>query len=325
MVVWNLQEDEIAFIMVLRPLWRLLETLYGPNCKSEIEVSEADLHAGQYLTESPRQSPRHGRQPQNRRRGRNQGKGGLKGQKGSYASQGPAQTAQPLAPPPPAPWMSMPAAPGTSASSATAAEKRLNEVLGLLNRQDQDALSSDLQAFVQKESAKQTKVNAKQLHSAVDVLTEAEKAMDAALNARTNLQIASWRTFLAASLATWRDYTDQFQTQEAQCQADIQAAQEASNKAKANFDTQKPKADDAHVISDDEEANAQAAQVSTTRILSGLENMTNSLTELSAQAEQEHQEAQRRSKRPRRGDNKDVITVDMAEEGDAPPFGGPGH
>ncbi|CAL1150243.1 unnamed protein product, partial [Cladocopium goreaui] len=221
---------------------------------------------------------------------------------------GPAQTAQPLAPPPPppisgpnavrAPWMSMPAAPGTSASSATAAEKRLNEVLGLLNKQDQDALSSDLQAFVQKESAKQTKVNAKQLHSAVDVLTEPEKAMDAALNARTNL-IASWRTFLAA--------------------------QEALNKAKANFDTQKPKADDAHVISDDEEANAQAAQVSTTRILSGLESMTNSLTELSAQAEQEHQEAQRRSKRPRRDDNKDVITVDMAEEGDAPPFGGPGH
>lgn len=125
---------------------------------------------------------------------------------GIYASQGPAQTAQPLAPPPPppisgpnavrAPWMSMPAAPGTSASSATAAEKRLNEVLGLLNKQDQDALSSDLQAFVQKESAKQTKVNAKQLHSAVDVLTEPEKAMDAALNARTNL-IASWRTFLA--------------------------------------------------------------------------------------------------------------------------------
>jgi hypothetical protein len=53
----------------------------------------------------------------------------------------------------------------------------------------------------------------------VDVLADAEKAMDAALNSRTNL-ISSWRTFLAASFVTSKEYTEQFQQQEAKCQED---------------------------------------------------------------------------------------------------------
>lgn len=216
----------------------------------------------------------------------------------------------------------MPAAPGTSSSSAV--EQRLNQVMTLLNKQSHEALSPDLQVFMQQESAKITKVNAKQLHSAVDVLTNAEKAMDAALNSRTNL-IASWRTFIATSLQTWQDYTAQFQKQEAKCQEEIQAAKIALEKAKADFNSKKPASGkgEAQVISDDEEVKIPPAKESSARILAGLEQMTSSLTELSVQAELDHQEDQRR-KRPRKGlTNEENMDAEPNEGGSH--FGEPGH
>ena len=88
--------------------------------------------------------------------------------------------------------------------------------MSLLQKQDQEAVGTDLQAFVQKEEANAKKGTAKQLHSAVHDMTKAEKAMDAAINSRTNL-LASWRAFLAASLTTWKEYTEQFQQQEKKC------------------------------------------------------------------------------------------------------------
>ena len=216
----------------------------------------------------------------------------------------------------------MPTAPGTTKpASETAAEKKFNEVMNLLNKQSPDTLSSDLQVFVQKEGALATKVSAKQLHSAVDVLADAEKAMDAALNSRTNL-ISSWRTFLAASFVTWKEYTEQFQQQEAKCQEEIRNAREVLEKAKQDFEQKKPRPEkeEAHFISDDEDAKDEVAKESTQRILSGLQHMTNNLTELSAQAEFEFQEAQRR-KRPRKTSKGDEATP--AEDGAH--FGAPGQ
>lgn len=305
---------------------------YGKQTYAQSHATSSTPWSGQAQDwpQSPRQSPRNARQP--RRRGRNQGKGGgAKGQQGK-TQQGNAQTAQQMAPPPPpplggphavaAPWTTMPTAPGTNKpATETAAEKKFNEVMNLLNKQSPDTLPSDLQVFVQKEGAIATKVSAKQLHSAVDVVADAEKAMDAALNSRTNL-ISSWRTFLAASFVTWKEYTEQFQQQEAKCQEEIRNAREVLEKAKQDFEQKKPRPEkeQAHFISDDEDAKDEVAKESTQRILSGLQNMTNNLTELSAQAEFEFQEAQRR-KRPRKTSKGDEATP--AEDGAH--FGAPGQ
>ena len=136
--------------------------------------------------------------------------------------------------------------------------------MSLLQKQDQEALSTDLQAFVHKEEANAKKSTAKQLHSAVHDMTQAEKAMDAAINSKTNL-LASWRAFLAASLTAWKEYTEQFQQQEKKCQEEIQAAREALAKATENakegFNNKKAKADadTTEVISDDETNKDQMA------------------------------------------------------------------
>ena len=216
----------------------------------------------------------------------------------------------------------------------SAAEQRLSEVLGLLNKQDPDSLSTDLQAFVQKEGTKTVHTTAKQRHLVVNDLTKAEKAMDAAINSRTNL-LASWRSFITASLNTWKDYTSQFQQQELKCQEEIQAAKEALAKARERaqegFGSKgiKIEIDETVIVSDEEEGKHQAAKASTERILGGLQNMTTSLQELSVMAEQEHMEAKRSAKRPRKEGAAETEMQD-GPPGGAPaeplvPFGKPGQ
>ena len=217
----------------------------------------------------------------------------------------------------------MPQQPG-STTSTEASDQRFAEVMNLLHKQDKEALSSDLQAFVQKEGVKTTQVTAKQRHSAVHDLTKAEKAMDAAINSRTNL-LASWRSFLAASLTTWKDYTEHFQKQEEQCRKEILEAKEALSKANVraqeglNLKNTKTEPSEMQVISDEEDPGQQQAQASTERILTGLQNMTANLAELAAKAEVEHQEAQRQAKRPRRSEAPDaqMATEAFKEEGGA--------
>ena len=229
----------------------------------------------------------------------------------------------------------MPIPPGYAPQPGeSAAEQRLSEVLGLLNKQDPDSLSTDLQAFVQKEGTKVVNTTAKQRHLVVNDLTKAEKAMDAAINSRTNL-LASWRSFITASLNTWKEYTSQFQQQELKCQEEIQAAKEALAKARERaqegFGSKgiKIEIDETVIVSDEEDSKQQAAKASTERILGGLQNMTTSLQELSAMAEQEHIEAQRSAKRPRK---EGIAEKEMQEghQGEAPaevlaPFCKPGQ
>jgi predicted nucleic acid-binding Zn-ribbon protein len=121
---------------------------------------------------------------------------------------------------------------------------------------------------------------------------------------------------------TSKEYTEQFQQQEAKCQEEIRNAREVLEKAKQDFEQKKPRPEkeEAHFISDDEDAKDKVAKESTQRILSGLQHMTNNLTELSAQAEFECQEAQRR-KRPRKTSKGDEATP--AEDGAH--FGAPGQ
>ena len=253
--------------------------------------------------------------PQQRTQSRRRGKGK------KSKSEGKSTQAQSnvMAPPPPppisgpnatqVPWMTMPAAPGTTAQAEPPQDQKFTEVMQLLSKQDKETLTTDLQAFVQKEGAKAVQTTAKQLHSAVHDMTKAEKAMSAAVSSRTNL-LASWRSFLTASLATWREYTDHFLKQEEQCRQEIAAAKESLAKAKVKAQegfNRKTKSEnaDALVISDEEDQDQQAAQASTERILSGLQNMTASLEELAKKAEQDHAEAQRQVKRPRKEDDPD--------------------
>ena len=268
---------------------------------------------------------------------------GKKGQKGLQKGKGKGET--PLAPPPPPPltgpnasappWTSMPIPPNHAQSQGeSAAEQRLSEVLGLLNKQDPDTLSTDLQAFVQKEGTKIVNTTAKQRHLVVNDLTKAERAMDAAINSRTNL-LASWRSFITTSLNTWKEYTSQFQQQELKCQEEIQAAKEALKKARERaqegFSSKviKLEMEETVIVSDDEEAKNQAAKASTDRILGGLQNMTTSLQELSVMAEQEHLEAQRSAKRPRKDAQAEIEMQPEAPTEEVPdsaqPFGKPGQ
>ena len=229
----------------------------------------------------------------------------------------------------------MPLPPSTAQPPGeSAAEQRLSEVLGLLNKQDPDTLSTDLQAFVQKEGTKIVNTTAKQRHLVVNDLTKAERAMDAAINSRTNL-LASWRSFITASPNTWKEYTSQFQQQELKCQEEIQAAKEALNKARERaqegFSSKviKLELEETVIVSDDEEAKNQAAKASTDRILGGLQNMTTSLQELSVMAEQEHLEAQRSAKRPRKDAQAEIEMQLEAPTEEVPdsaqPFGKPGQ
>ena len=302
---------------------------------------------------SPRQSPRdhygaYYQQPKKKHggKGRGKGKGGkftksgqpLKGiakgnAKGQYKGQE-QSTAAPQPPPPLSgpqaaqpPWTSMPTPPEAMVSAQEhPAEQKLNEVMNLLKKKKGD---QDLQDIVQKYDVQDKKSTKKKMHSAVNELTAAKDAMEAAVQARSNL-LMNWRTFLTASLDRWQEYTEHFQKQEKACQDQITQAKEDLTRAKADFLKRVP--GEAQEISDDEPEIKEQSEASTS-ILSGMQNMQTSLMELSAQAEKEKAEAEERtSKRPRKAVALDVPMGAGApgekvehKSPDGPPFGLPGQ
>ena len=92
----------------------------------------------------------------------------------------------------------------------------------------------DIQEIVSKYDTYGKKATKKQMHHAVNDLDRARNAMDVAIQARTNL-MNNWQNFLTASLERWREYTGQFQQQEAKCQEEIAKAKEDLAKAKVEF------------------------------------------------------------------------------------------
>ena len=176
--------------------------------------------------------------------------------------------------------------------------------------------------FVATETKAANKKDAKSLYNAVDELTKAREALDAALMARANL-MAQWRSFLTTSLERFRQYTDHFQGQERAHQESIATARTALLKAKEDFST---KEEEATVISDEEnEMKDVSTKESAEKILEGLAQMTNSLQVLSEKAEAEHHaEEERKAKRPRAGAQQEqggAASVPPSLQ----PFGGPGH
>lgn len=268
-------------------------------------------------TASPRQSPRY--QSNRRTKQKKNWKGDGKGQ-GDQANASKSQGQQPLAPPPPppltsnqqVPWMNMPTPPGSTPTLISAEEQRRIEVeqkyqtlIGQLNKHT-GQLPADIETVVHEEKKKGKQDNKKQLHSAVTVLDKAQMKMDRAVNARNNL-LASWRTFLQ-----WREYADQFQKPENQCQEEIMRAKEELVEAKKGLASKMP--DEAEEISEDETEREETAKHAATRILGGLEHMSKSLSTLSAQAEKNHrEEEERQNKRPRKSSPKDDIMEDAAD------------
>ncbi|CAL1167790.1 unnamed protein product [Cladocopium goreaui] len=264
--------------------------------------------AGPAWRESPRNSPRKSpRQPSGRRTKqkpqKGQGKGTSKGkEKGNFAMASQAQqTAAPPPPPPltgpnaaPAPWMSMPQPPQEVQAQEHPAEQRLNEVMNLLKKKKGD---QDIQEIVNKYDSFGKKATKKQMHHAVNDLDRARNAMEDAIQARTNL-MNNWRSFLTASLDRWREYTGQFQQQEAKCQEEIAKAKEDLAKAKVEFLARMP--DETQEISD-EDVDIKEQSEAASKILGGMENMNSNLLALTEQAAKDKAEAEERSnKRPRK-------------------------
>ena len=190
----------------------------------------------------------------------------------------------------------------------------------MLKKANPESLTADLQNFVAEESKAATRVETKELHSAVKVLGKARDTLDEALLARTNL-MTQWRTFLTMSLERFRQYTDHFQEQEKTHQENIVKAKEALLQAKTDYHATEEKAT-ATTISDDEDEMRDSTKDSATMILQGLHNMTESLKQLSDQAEAEHlAEEERKAKRPRSVSKEPASAVPSA----LLPFGGPGQ
>ena len=190
----------------------------------------------------------------------------------------------------------------------------------MLKKANQETLTTDLQNFVAEETKATTRVETKELHSAVKVLGKARDTLDEALLARSNL-MTQWRTFLTMSLERFRQYTDHFQEQEKTHQENIVKAKEALLQAKTDYHATEEKAT-ATTISDDEDEMRDSTKDSASKILEGLHNMTESLKQLSDQAEAEHlAEEERKAKRPRSVSKEPASAVPSALQ----PFGGPGQ
>ena len=170
--------------------------------------------------------------------------------------------------------------------SAMDAEQR--EFLELARARQMD-LPPDPRQKVQKMVKKEGARTTKNLHSAVHNLGNARTDLEEALQARYNL-IASWKNFLTEGVKIWQDHTALFQMQEKDLQERIQQAQENFNLAKAQAAASQEAAGKIQTIEikdEDEEEMAEGtatADQSSTKISSGLENLSQSLQQLKEQA-----------------------------------------
>lgn len=188
----------------------------------------------------------------------------------------------------------MPQPPQETQTQDHPAEQRLNEVMNLLKKKKGD---QEIQEIVSKYDTHGKKATKKMMHTAVNDLDRARNAMDNAIQARTNL-MNNWTNFLTASLERWREYTTQFQQQEAKCQEEINKAKEELAKAKVEFLAPMP--DETQEISD-EDVDLKEQSDAASKILGGMANMSNNLQALTEQAARDKAEAEERSnKRPRK-------------------------
>ena len=142
----------------------------------------------------------------------------------------------------------------------------------------------------------------------------------------------NWRSFLTASLERWREYTGQFQQQEAKCQEEIAKAKEDLAKAKVEFLARMP--DETQEISD-EDVDIKEQSEAASKILGGMENMNSNLLALTEQAAKDKAEAEERSnKRPRKStpcstamemDAGSELGLSDGSKPPAPPFQTPGQ
>ena len=125
--------------------------------------------------------------------------------------------------------MSTPAASGSAMTpEQQAREQKMQELMNYFKRRGPD-LPQDVSQKVHELTKKDGAQAKKDWQTAAKALGEAKDALEAALQARTNL-IASWNTFLTDAVRTWKEYETLFQTQEAEHQERIQAAKDIPTK-----------------------------------------------------------------------------------------------
>lgn len=177
-------------------------------------------------------------------------------------------------------------------------ERKMQELMTYLKKRGPD-LPKDVSQKV-REIAKKDGAQANQdLESAAKALGHAKDELEAALQARTNL-VASWKTFLTDAVSTWKEYASLFQTQEAEHQERIKAAQEAFALAKTEVDETKAVVGTVIEIKDEEdEPNCPSNHVTSEKITESMQFLTASLQQFQEKAEEIHVEAQASLKRPR--------------------------
>ena len=179
-----------------------------------------------------------------------------------------------------------------------AREHKMQELMAYLKRRGPD-LPQDVSQKVHEFSKKDGAQAKKDLQTAAKALGEAKDALEAALQARTNL-IASWNTFITDAVRTWKEYAILFQTQEAEHQERIQTAREVFIAAKENVDDAKTAVGEVIEVNDDEEDLAGPSNAATSeKITESMRFMTASLAQFQQKAEEIQSEVQSSLKRPR--------------------------
>ena len=192
-----------------------------------------------------------------------------------------------------------PAAAGsTMTPEQLAREQKMQELMNYLKRRGPD-LPQDVSQKVHEFTKKDGVQAKKDLQTAAKALGEAKDALEAALQARTNL-IASWNTFLTDAVRTWKEYGTLFQTQEAEHQERIQMAKDMFTTAKLQVDEAKTAVGEVIKVNDEEEDLAGPSNAATSeKISESMKFLTTSLQQFQQKAEEIHTEVQSSLKRPR--------------------------
>ena len=261
-----------------------------------------------------------------------------------------AHAGPPLPPPPPLTLLApVPAqsAPGVAAAPSTttwnqpmpvdatyapqpadpsAAEVRLRTVMKELKQAPKEMLTPALQEEIKKDDIQEDEAAIKGVHRATNDIKKARKAVSLATSARAKL-MSDWKTFLQQSVATWREYTNMFQTQERALKENLDTAIESLAAARRNFTTLSESLQESGIqeISDEdkEPTEMNLDSETTKRLHEGLATIVTNLQDLSEKAELEEQQAKRfkKSEEP----TEEAPVSNAAGTGALQPFGQAGR
>ena len=220
------------------------------------------------------------------------GRGGKKGaNKGKGKSIGQGKTENPFEGEPvwhPTDTTAQAAPPAPSAS-----ETQLQQLVQALRRNDATGLNPEVQTIMATVEERSTRSEVKTLYNAVGRLNQAQKQLQTAQKARTNLHL-NWNGHLLESVQRWRSYVEEFGRLDGELATQLTAAQDAVRQARQMLaenrtaGTASTENADMHVVSDGEEMAEGETDGATiaTAIQEGLHTMVSSLEGLQKRAEE---------------------------------------